>query len=220
MRVLVLCDDNWHPAQIVQEGLEPLRQHGFEFDYVLDTGSDFQLGLENRLREYPLLVLAKSNRVSAEAEEPWITPQAAKELQSYVSEGGGLLVLHSGTVGYKDSAVMRDLVGGVFTHHPEQCPVAVEPVPSHPITRNIPAFDIKDEHYFMDMTGHRDLDVFLTTSSEYGQQPGGWTREQGAGRVCVLTPGHHAEVWKHPAVQQLLRQSLEWCKHGDQGRDA
>lgn len=42
-------------------------------------------------------------------------------------------------------------------------------------------------------------------------QQGGWWREEGDGRVCVLTPGHNAEVWVHPEFQTLLRNALLWC---------
>jgi type 1 glutamine amidotransferase len=27
----------------------------------------------------------------------------------------------------------------------------------------------------------------------------------------VLTPGHNAEVWRHPSFQALLRNALAWC---------
>ncbi|MEC0239387.1 ThuA domain-containing protein [Paenibacillus dokdonensis] len=220
MHVCVLCDDNWHPAHVIKEGLEPLRKHGFEFDYILATGPDFQEHAEERLQEYPVLLISKSNRVSAEEEAPWISLQMEQMLQSYVNRGGALLVIHSGTVGYKDSQVMRELVGAVFNHHPEQCPVTIKPVDEHPIAQGIHEFTIKDEHYFVDVTAGHDKDIFLSTSSEHGQQPGGWTRQQGAGCVCVLTPGHNQEVWLHPEYQKLLRQSLEWCLYNGQGRDA
>ena len=45
----------------------------------------------------------------------------------------------------------------------------------------------------------------------YGTQPGGWTRTEGAGQVCMLTPGHNAEVWLHPSYQVLLGNALRWC---------
>jgi type 1 glutamine amidotransferase len=54
-------------------------------------------------------------------------------------------------------------------------------------------------------------DVFLAARSEHGVQPGGWTRTEGSGRVCVLTPGHNLEVWLHPAYQALILNGLQWC---------
>jgi len=54
-------------------------------------------------------------------------------------------------------------------------------------------------------------DLFLTSTSEHGTQPAGWTRTEGAGRVCVLTPGHNLEIWLHPAYQALIHNALDWC---------
>ena len=48
-------------------------------------------------------------------------------------------------------------------------------------------------------------------------RPGGWTREEGTGRVCVLTPGHNVEVWLHPIYQALLGNTLRWCGAGEHG---
>ncbi|MGN7168854.1 ThuA domain-containing protein [Paenibacillus cellulositrophicus] len=217
MNILVLCDDQWHPADVVKGGLEPLRAGGFNFHYILETDAEWQDSLERLLTEYDLLILAKSNRVSAVKEQPWLTAQTGGLLQRYVSVGGGLLVLHSGTVGYRDIEDVRRLVGGVFHHHPEQCPVTVEPVQDTEITRGVHAFTLQDEHYFMDMTDQSDVNIFMVTRSEHGEQPGGWTRTEGEGRVCVLTPGHNLAVWLHPGYQQLLRQALTWTASAPKG---
>jgi type 1 glutamine amidotransferase len=55
------------------------------------------------------------------------------------------------------------------------------------------------------------LDIFLTTHSENSEQPGGWRRTEGTGRVAVLTPGHNLAVWLHPEYQALLLNVLRWC---------
>jgi type 1 glutamine amidotransferase len=55
------------------------------------------------------------------------------------------------------------------------------------------------------------VDVFVTTTSEHGKQPGAWRRVEGSGRVAVLTPGHNLEVWLHPSFQTLLLSALRWC---------
>ncbi|MBB3129617.1 type 1 glutamine amidotransferase [Paenibacillus rhizosphaerae] len=217
MNILVLCDDNWHPADVVKGGLEPLRTRGFDFHYILETDAEWQDSLERLLTEYDLLILAKSNRVSAVKEHPWIIDSTGGLLQRYVSAGGGLLVLHSGTVGYPDMEDMCGLIGGVFHHHPEQCPVTVEPVQDTEITRGIQAFTVQDEHYFMDMTDPTNVDIFMVTRSGHGEQPGGWTRMEGGGRVCVLTPGHNLAVWLHPGYQQLLQQALTWTASAPKG---
>jgi type 1 glutamine amidotransferase len=101
-------------------------------------------------------------------------------------------------------------LGGVFLHHPEQCPVTVSPRAGHPLAAGTAPFTLKDEHYFMALDDPQ-AEVFVTATSEHGEQPGGWTRMEGRGRVAVLTPGHNLRVWLHPAFQALLLNSLRWC---------
>jgi len=87
--------------------------------------------------------------------------------------------------------------------------VTVQPIDRHPLTAGSSAFTLQDEHYFMALDDDQ-ADVFLTTVSEHGQQPGGWRRTAGEGRVCVLTPGHNLPVWEHPAYQALIVNALDW----------
>jgi type 1 glutamine amidotransferase len=126
-----------------------------------------------------------------------------------VHKGNGLLAIHSGTADYDKMPVLRSLLGGVFTHHPEQCPVTVNPHAGHPLSAGSAPFTLNDEHYFMALDDPQ-ADVFMTTKSEHGEQPGGWRRIAGDGRVAVLTPGHNLEVWLHPSFQTLLLNSLRW----------
>ena len=204
MRVYAICDDRWHPASVVRAGLDLLDEHVFE---VVEDAGDWSAGT---MAEYPVTLLAKSNNVSAEQHEPWMTPVIEDAFCSYVRGGRGLLVVHSGTAGYREAAVLRGLMGGAFERHPEQCPVTVKPHPSHPLTKGVIPFTETDEHYFMTVDDPR-VKVFVTTSSEHGEQPGAWTRTESKGRVCVLTPGHNVEVWQHPSFQALLRNGLAWC---------
>lgn len=206
MRILVLCDDPWHPAKTAQVGLQPLTEQGFNFDWMEDGNAWPSI----QLADYPVLLLTKSNHVSSTDRTPWQTPEVEAALVNYVEQGGGLLVVHSGTVLKPPAPQLVALIGGVFVQHPPQCDVTVTPHPDHPLTAGVDAFTQRDEHYFMEMTATPDT-VFLTTVSEHGEQPGGWTRQVGAGRVCVITPGHNVEVWLRPEMQVLLHNALNWC---------
>jgi uncharacterized protein len=128
----------------------------------------------------------------------------------YVQEGNGLLAVHSGTADYEEKRVLRGLLGGVFDHHPEQCPVTMNPHANHPLCAGSTPWTIRDEHYFMALDDSQ-ADVYMTTKSVYGEQPGAWRRTVGQGHVSVLTPGHNLDVWLHSSFQALLLNSLRWC---------
>lgn len=206
MQILVLADDRYHPAQIARAGLGALGDGGLRFDWIENAG-DWSAEC---MAAYPVVVLVKANNVSATDETKWMTPAVEMALRDHVRAGNGLLTIHSGTAGYRETTVLRSLLGGVFVRHPKQCPVTVEPQTGHPLTAGSVPFTLVDEHYFMEMTAE-PVDCFLQTTSEHGVQPGGWTRTEGDGRVCVLTPGHNLEVWLHPAYQALIHNGLRWC---------
>lgn len=206
MKVLVLCDDYWHPARTPRAGLAPLEEGGFDFDWI-ENAREWSAA---RMSLYPVVVLTKSNNVSSADRTPWVTGEVEAAFRGYVRKGGGLLVIHSGSAEYRDLPVLRALLGGVFASHPPQCPVTIEPLPGHRLAEGLTPFTVFDEHYFMDLDD-AGADIFLTTTSEYGTQPGGWTRSEGEGRVCLLTPGHNLEVWLHPCYQALIRNALRWC---------
>ncbi len=206
MRVLVLSDDRWHPAQVAREGLAPLAEQGLVFDWI-ENAADWSA---ERIAAYPVVLFVKSNNVSASDESHWMTEAVEAAFVDYVRRGNGLLVIHSGSAGYAQTPALRVLMGGVFVNHPPQCLVTVEPQVGHPLTVGSAPFTAMDEHYMMALDD-ADADVFMTTASQHGIQPGGWTRFEGAGRVCMLTPGHNVEVWLHPSFQTLLGNALRWC---------
>jgi type 1 glutamine amidotransferase len=206
MKILVLCDDHWHPTRTPREGLGTLATEGFTFDWI-ENAHDWSPEL---MGEYPVTILTKSNNVCSSDQTDWMTDTAQSAFHDYVCKGNGLLAIHSGIAEYQQKPVLRSLLGGVFTHHPEQCPVTVEPRLEHPLTIRSATFTLKDEHYFITLDDPQ-ADVFVTTKSENGEQPGGWRRSEGEGRVAVLTPGHSLEVWLHPSFQALLLNCLRWC---------
>jgi type 1 glutamine amidotransferase len=206
MPTLVLCDDFWHPARTPRAGLKPLEDRGMALDWIEHAGdwSPERMGVAN------VTILTKSNNVSAADKTPWMNPEVQAAFRKYVRHGNGLLIIHSGSAGYHDEPGLRSLMGGVFTSHPPQCEVTVVPKADHPLASGATPFTLKDEHYHMELDDPM-ADVFLTTVSEHGSQPGGWTRSEGAGRVCMLTPGHNLEVWLHPSYQTLIANALKWC---------
>jgi type 1 glutamine amidotransferase len=205
-RIFVWCGDPYHQVGLVMEGLQAATDCRYEFSRVADGAP------KNGISPCDLVVLAKINAKSASDSAPWEVGTSASALETLVENGTGLLVIHGGSAGYELGSSCRKLTGGTFRHHPHPCAVSIEPIGSHPITVGVEPFEVYDEHYFMHLDD--EWPIFLTTRSEHGLQPAGWTREIGKGRVCVLTPGHFEKVWTHSQFQMLLRNALQWVTNG------
>jgi type 1 glutamine amidotransferase len=209
MKTLVICGDYWHPPQVVREGLDALKTAEFNFDWI-ENAHEWS---PKRMAAYPLVILTKSNNISSTDQTGWMSDSVQAAFVDHVRKGNGLLALHSGIAEYEQKPELRRLLGGVFIHHPDQCSVTIEPKAAHPLSAGSRPFTRTDEHYFVEIDDPQ-VDVFMTTRSIHGKQPGGWRREEGAGRVVVLTPGHNLSVWLHPAFQNLLLNALRWCSKG------
>jgi type 1 glutamine amidotransferase len=203
----VLCDDNWHPARTILQGLEPLERLGFRFESALHA-SDWSA---EWMDKFPAVILAKSNRIGAADPTPWLTPEVQQAFLAYVERGNGLLALHSGTVGYRGEPDFLDLIGGVFLGHPEPCPVELI-CEAGELSGGPEAlrFTVYDEHYRVELVGSGN-EVFMKALSEHGEQPAGWRRRRGDGRVCALAPGHFPKVWQQQDYQTILTNALNWC---------
>lgn len=202
--LLVICGDQYHVAHEVMLGLELAGRAEFQFHRAGNAtrlaGGEF----------FAAVVLAKLNVKSAEDSSPWADQTQAEQIAKFVASGGGLLVIHAGTVGYQSASAIRELTGGAFLHHPESCEVDLIPS-AHPLAAGVGMFRVHDEHYFVEVDD--SIEVFLTSQSVHGSQPAAWTKVSGNGRICTLTPGHGVSVWSNDSFQKLLHNALSWVTH-------
>jgi uncharacterized protein len=224
MRVLLLCDDYWHPGQIPIDGVAPLAGRGFQFD-IITNAKEFKTDM---LSNYPVVMMAKSDQVSREDDKTrWKTEAVQQAFIAYVENGGGLLAVHSGTVTGEETEALNQLIGCHFITHPNACPVTVQPIKRHPITEGVEMFCETDEHYRLEIKA-QDADILIASYSppqgeaeKYQEDPyhntqawicpAGFVRSQGKGRICALTPGHLLPVWLNPQYQRTIANALNWC---------
>lgn len=217
-RILVICDDVWHPAEVIEKGLVPLGGEKYQFE-IVKAAKDILT--PEMIEEYPLIICCKSNNVTSGNPEPWfentVTEVMGGEFRSYVERGGAFMAVHSGNVFTGDRDGVKeytDFVGNRFLSHPLRCEVTLKKEKDHPIMDGVEEqFDIRDEHYQMEILAE-DADIFLTSVSETGGvQTAGYTRDIGNGRLCVLTPGHTLSVWKNSQFQKIFLNAVAWCLH-------
>lgn len=217
MKVLVICDDFWHPGEVIERGLRLLneREEGknFEFDFVRDAKDILTPEI---IREYPVIINAKSNSINGANQNVWfedgVTEVSPAELKAYVEEGGGFLSLHAGnSFTVKNCKAYTDFVGNSFVKHPRRGDVRMQVTKQHPITEGISDFVVRDEHYEIDHLAEDRDEFLISESDEGGRQSAGYTRAIGSGRLCVLTPGHILAVFKNEEMQKLLCNAIVWC---------
>ena len=223
MRVLLICDDYWHPSHVPIEGVAPLKEQGYTFDIITDA-KDFAPGM---LSDYPVVLLSKCDQVSRRDESSWKTDAVQQAFVDYVESGGGLVAIHTATVAGKQTEKLDRLLGCKFAYHPNNCPVTVQPIKPHPVTEGVEMFIEIDEHYRLDIIAD-DVDILMAsysppqgTPEKYEEDlyhntqawicPSAYVRTQGKGRVCVLTPGHLLPVWLNENFQRTLQNALRWC---------
>ena len=222
-RALLICDDYWHPGQVPVDGVAPLKEQGFQFDIIFDA-KNFR---PETLSDYSVVLLVKSDQTSAGDKSSWKTEAVQKAFISYVESGGGLLAIHSGVVGCMENHGLDELIGCKLSSHPHDCPVIVQAIKPHPVTKGVEVFCETDEHYRLEILSP-DVDILMAsysppqgTPDKYEEDPynntpawicpAAYVRKQGKGRVCVLSPGHLLPVWLNQQFQRTLANAIRWA---------
>lgn len=164
-----------------------------------------------------------------------IERDAVAGLRAAVEAGTGFTGWHGGIAdSFRDSSDYLQLVGGQFATHPGTHPdervgdaadnyldytVQLTPLGrEHPITAGLEDFALVTEQYWV---LHDDLNDVLATTTHPAPawhpwhrpvtSPAIWTREWGAGRIVVTTPGHSTDILENPSVRTVIERGMLWA---------
>jgi type 1 glutamine amidotransferase len=164
-----------------------------------------------------------------------ITADELRGLRAAVEAGTGFTGWHGGIAdSFRASPDYLQLVGGQFATHPATDPSLrpggerdnylnyrvefTELGRTHPITAGLDDFDLVTEQYWV---LHDDYNDVLATTTHPTQpwhpwrrpitSPAVWTRNWGAGRIAVTTPGHSLDVLQHPTVRTIIERGMLWA---------
>ena len=211
-KILVTCDDYWHPGEVVERGLSFLSDE-YELDFVKDAKD---ILTPSMLADYSLIINAKMDEINASNQTPWfddIAELKVCDIAEYIKKGNGFLSLHAGNSYFWDkNREYCELNGCAFVTHPPRCTISVEKTDvSHPITEGIETFEIRDEHYEVDHVIPEAQIILKSTSSAGGTQVAGYVHTLGDGRMCSLMPGHILSVFENKEYQKVIRNAIKWC---------
>ncbi|MFD7307291.1 ThuA domain-containing protein [Promicromonospora sp. NPDC059942] len=153
-----------------------------------------------------------------------------------VAAGTGLAGWHGGIAdSYRNSSDYLQLIGGQFATHPPKAPRAelageaadnflrhtIDIVPEradHPIVAGISDFELTTEQYWVLSDEYNDVLATTTLAARDFDPwhrpvtcPAIWTRQWGAGRIFVSTPGHELSVVDDPNVRTVIERGILWA---------
>ncbi|MFP4015706.1 MAG: ThuA domain-containing protein [Halanaerobiales bacterium] len=211
-KILALVGDFYHPADYLSRGLSNIFTEHQE--YSLEVKEDYQEIYWDKIMAYDLFILAASGKLNPEeSDDVWMTEEHQEILHNYVSEGGSLMVLHSGLAGYPTDGLFRQISRGHFIEHPPEHPAIMirATANDHYISEGIEEFTIVDEQYFVEVDEKDTIVVLKAESEEFGVSIAGWAHSYKAGRVSCITPGHTLEVLNQQMMKKVIIGSVEWC---------
>lgn len=142
--------------------------------------------------------------------------EAQENLQRFVRDGKGLVVLHFACGAFAEWPGYADLAGRVWdrknTHDPRgPFTVRITDKP-HPITRGMADFQADDELYVC-LTGDCKMDVLATARSKVTGKdyPMALAMSYGKGRVFHTPLGHDGRAIQMPGVTRLLQRGCLWA---------
>jgi putative heme-binding domain-containing protein len=146
---------------------------------------------------------------------PGWSADKAKDLDTYLERGGGLVYIHYAVEGRDAPDALAERIGlawkgnfSRFRHGPLELTF---PDPEHPITRGFEKVKFEDESYWKLVGDPEKIHLLATAKEEGASQPLLWIREQGKGRVFVSIPGHYTWTFDDPLYRVLILRGMAWA---------
>jgi uncharacterized protein len=207
LRALVVTGGHDYPTSFYTV----FEQDGIAWDHATSLEAAFK---ENPAPKYDVVVLYNMALQPAEAVQ--------KNVQAYLEQGGGLLVLHHGILNFEESDWFRDVVGGRYLLNPKDGMPAstylhdqdldVGVVTPHPITRGVSLTRIHDETY-KGMWIAKTNTVLLATKNATSDGPLAWVSDYAKARVVYIQLGHGSEAHHDPGYRALVKNAALWVAH-------
>jgi putative heme-binding domain-containing protein len=143
------------------------------------------------------------------------TPDRARDIDQFLSRGGGLVYIHYAVDGGQDAPGFAQRIGlawrggqSKFRHGPLD--IDFSPGRDHPIARNFDGAAFHDESYWNLVGDAKRIRLIGTGMEDGAAQPLFWTATSGKGRIFVSIPGHFAWTFDDPLFRTLLLRGIAW----------
>jgi type 1 glutamine amidotransferase len=134
-----------------------------------------------------------------------VTREQQQAIASFVRDGKGLMVVHSGMDAFYGWPEYREMVGGgLFLSHPytREARVTIEDPKNPAMSHFGSSVSFKEEYYYLDQNPRANshvlasLDLTSVGDTTKTDHPTAFIRRYGKGRVFVNLLGHFPETWR------------------------
>ncbi|AIQ65971.1 Trehalose utilization [compost metagenome] len=204
-RKCLLLGEYTHPRFHPLQGVDKQITHVLNELMTVQCTENKKMMLAENLGSYDLCIAY--NELWNES----VSPQQASGLLSYVSGGGGLIVVHTG-LSLANRYELAQLIGAKFTGHPPYTPLQFRVLAhDHDIMEGVEDFALEEEPYRYEFDPFTEKTVLMEYEADGETWPAAWCHSYGLGRVVYLMPGHHEPSFRHPEVRKLLLQAATWA---------
>lgn len=196
LKVLWIGDGGHHkPAERLRQFAPVMLSRGIELVYTEDLET---LTLANLKRYDALLVYANIDAIS---------PAQDQAIVDYVTQGGGLVPIHSASWCFRNSERYVAMVGAQFKSHGTGVFRTRVVAPEHPVMQGFTPFESWDETYVHSRHNEQGRTVLEMRENE----PWTWVRTEGKGRVFYTAWGHDERTWTKVGFQDLVERGIRFA---------
>jgi type 1 glutamine amidotransferase len=149
-------------------------------------------------------------------------PERLSQLDGFLARGGGIVLLHSATIGNDQADLLAERTGLAsyasprtkYRHMPLELNL-VAPA-DNAITRGLPAtIHLLDEPYWPLTGDSKKVEVLATARVDDEARPLMWTFQKGKGRIFASILGHYTWTLDDPLFRILVLRGIAWAAGAD-----
>ncbi len=223
LKILALSKTEGYHHGVIPQSLVTLGEMGQKNKWEITATEDSMMLMSSILKNIDVVIfLHTTGNILG-------SPQQ-KALKDFVTNGGGLVTLHSGTITENDWPWFVEAVGAIFTGHPptQEGTLIIEDR-DHPATSHFPdsMWITTDEWYSFDRNPRKDVNVLISINEDsydvgdnrwfdgaeqrMGDHPLVWTKTVGQGRVFQTALGHEHALYKDSLFLKHLEGAILWA---------
>lgn len=211
-KVLIFSKTARYYHESIPDGIAAIRKLGIGHNFIVDDTIDSSAFNDQNLMKYAAVIFLSPSGNILDS-----TGKAA--LQKFIRSGKGFVGIHAASTIEKDWSWYGQLVGGVFTGHPEPQQAIIQVSDKkNKATEHLPRYWTRKDEWYNFRNIQKDLHILLTVDEktykggENGENhPIAWYHEFDGGRAFYTALGHFREHYSDSLFLKHILEGIEYA---------